>query len=164
MSIPIRVVDVQLGEESFRYRTPIKFGGVALDKATILHAHVVVEDQQGRQHVGFGSMPMGNIWAFPSRHLSYEKTLQIMLEIAEEAAQQTREYQQWGHPLEIGHALEPIYRRAALERSQTSEETPPILAVMVACSPIDAAIHDAIGIALEQSAFQAPGVIQLCLL
>jgi len=145
MSVPVRVVDVQLGEESFRYRTPIKFGGVALDKATILNAHVVIEDKQGKQQVGFGSMPLGNVWAFPSKLLSYDQTLSIMLEIAEEAAHQTREYRQWGHPLEITHALEPVYRQAALEPTSQWTEAAPALAVMVACSPIDAAIHDAYG-------------------
>lgn len=154
MSVPIRVVDVQLGEESFRYRTPIKFGGVALDKATVLNAHVVIEDRQGKQQVGFGSMPLGNVWAFPSKQLSYDQTLAMMLEVAEEVAYHTREYHEWGHPLEIGHALEPVYRQAAVERSSLWIEAAPALAVLVACSPIDAAIHDAYGKLHGRSSYQ----------
>ncbi|HQR08886.1 MAG TPA: mandelate racemase/muconate lactonizing enzyme family protein [Gemmatales bacterium] len=139
MLVAVRVVDVQLGEESFRYRTPIKFGGVALDRATILNAHVVIEDRQGRHQVGFGSMPLGNVWAFPSTALSYEQTLALMQEVAEEAAYLTREHRQFGHPIELNHDLEPAYLQAGTERSM------PKLATLVAASPIDAAIHDAYG-------------------
>jgi hypothetical protein len=34
-STDIRVVDCKFETESFAYRSPIKFGGVALDKATL---------------------------------------------------------------------------------------------------------------------------------
>ncbi|MFT3882932.1 MAG: enolase C-terminal domain-like protein [Gemmatales bacterium] len=139
MSVGVRVVDVQLGEESFRYRTPIKFGGVTLDRATILNAHVVIEDSQGRHQVGFGSMPLGNVWAFPSMTLSYEQTLGLMQEVADEAAYLTRNHRQFGHPIELNHELEPAYLQAGAERSM------PKLAGLVAASPIDAAIHDAYG-------------------
>lgn len=145
MSLAVRVVDVQLGEESFRYRTPIKFGGVALDRATILNAHVVIEDKQGRQQVGFGSMPMGNVWAFPSRDLTYDQTLAMMQELAEEVAHLTRAYQGWGHPLELHHELQPAYEKMLAERSQLASVNIPRLAMLVASSPIDAAIHDAYG-------------------
>jgi len=139
MSVAVRVVDVQLGEEAFRYRTPIKFGGVSLDRATILNAHVVVEDRQGRQQVGFGSMPLGNVWAFPSATLNYDQTLALMKEVAEETAYLTREHRKFGHPVELNHELEPAYLQAGAER------TVPQLAALVAASPIDAAIHDAFG-------------------
>lgn len=139
MSAAVRVVDVQLGEESFRYRTPIKFGGVVLDRATILNAHVVIEDRQGRHQVGFGSMPLGNVWAFPSATLPYDQTLALMQEVAEEAAHLTREHRQYGHPVEISHELEPVYVKVGDERAV------PKLATLVAVSPIDAAIHDAYG-------------------
>lgn len=139
MSVAVRVVDVQLGEESFRYRTPIKFGGVALDRATLLNAHVVIADRQGRQQVGFGSMPLGNVWAFPSATLSYEQTLGMMQNVAEDIAQLTREHRQFGHPIELFHHLEPAWLAAGLERGV------PTLVTLVASSPIDAAIHDAFG-------------------
>lgn len=139
MPSAVRVVDVQLGEESFRYRTPIKFGGVVLDRATILNAHVVVEDRHGKQQVGFGSMPLGNVWAFPSATLKYEQTLALMQEVAEEVAHLTREHRQFGHPVELHHDLEQAYLAAGDEKGV------PRLATLVAASPIDAAVHDAYG-------------------
>jgi L-alanine-DL-glutamate epimerase-like enolase superfamily enzyme len=157
MSVPVRVVDVQLGEEAYRYRTPIKFGGVALDRATILNAHVVIEDKHGRQQIGFGSMPLGNVWAFPSRSLSYEQTLQLMKEVADEAAHLTRQHGGWGHPIELHHELLPHYLQATAERSAQGVEPIPDLATLVAVSPIDAAIHDAYGKLFGLSTFACYG-------
>jgi len=39
----VRIRDVEYSTEDFRYRTPIKFGGVALDKVTILNVTMTVE-------------------------------------------------------------------------------------------------------------------------
>lgn len=151
MSVAVRIVDVQLGEETFRYRTPIKFGGVILDRATILNAHVVIEDRQGRHQVGFGSVPLGNVWAFPSTSLSYEQTLALMQEAADEAAYLARSHRVFGHPIELSHALEPAILQAGIEKSM------PKLATIVAASPIDAAIHDAFGKLLGLSSYATYG-------
>jgi len=71
----IRIENVRFGYEDFRYRTPIKFGGVAVDRATLLNVECRVATRAGRSAVGFGSMPLGNVWSFPSRVLTYEQTL-----------------------------------------------------------------------------------------
>ena len=42
----IRIDDVRFAYEDFRYRTPIKFGGVALDRATLLNVDVTVRDRR----------------------------------------------------------------------------------------------------------------------
>ena len=41
-STNIRIDDVTFSYEDFYYRTPIKFGGVALDRVTILNVNVTV--------------------------------------------------------------------------------------------------------------------------
>ena len=82
MAIDARVKDVALTTEEFRYRAAIKFGGVALDRVTLLHAAVTVELGDGRVARGRGSMPLGNVWAFPSRSLSYSQTLGAMRAVA----------------------------------------------------------------------------------
>src|SRR5262245_15097914 len=63
----IRIKDVSFAFEDHRYRTPIKFGGVAVDRVTLLNVDCVVETRKGRTKRGFGSMPLGNVWSFPSR-------------------------------------------------------------------------------------------------
>lgn len=157
MSVVVRIVDVQLGEETFRYRTPIKFGGVAVDRATLLNAHVVIEDKQGRQQVGFGSMPLGNVWAFPTTQLTYDQTLQLMQELAEDAAHIARTHKLWGHPLELHEVLEPAWLQAARLRSETLPVKIPDLTTLVATSPIDAAIHDAYGKLHGRSSYECYG-------
>ena len=71
----VRIEEVRHDYEEYRYRTPIKFGGVALDRATLVNVEMVVRTRDGRTARGFGSMPLGNVWSFPSRRLSYDQTL-----------------------------------------------------------------------------------------
>src|SRR5919202_5303774 len=79
----VRIEDVSFGYEEFHYRTPIKFGGVALDRATNLNVECVVRTAAGRSARGFGSMPLGNVWSFPSRVLGYDATLAAMRALAD---------------------------------------------------------------------------------
>lgn len=133
--------------EDYLYRTPIKFGGVALDRVTLLNARCVIEDASGRTARGFGSMPLGNIWAYPSRVMPYETTLGAMRELAARIRGITEEYDGAGHPVDINVALEPVYLKAADEVSAQLKLAEPVpkLATLVTASPFDAAIHDAYG-------------------
>jgi len=142
----IRVESVRFDYEDYRYRTPIKFGGVALDRATILNVHCAVREAGGKTARGFGSMPLGNIWAWPSK-LPYETTLGAMKELAARIARITGEADVSGHPVDINTALEPEYLKAAAEvaRDLKLPEPVPKLATLVTASPFDAAIHDAYG-------------------
>ena len=64
----LHIRDVRIAFEDFRYRTPIKFGGVAFDRVTLLNVECDIEASSGRRATGFGSMPLGNVWAFPSKN------------------------------------------------------------------------------------------------
>lgn len=143
----VRVRDLSFGYEDHLYRTPIKFGGLVLDRVTLLNVDCVVEDATGRYAKGFGSMPMGNIWSFPSRRMSYDTTLNAMKVLAERIAAITRAYGEPGHPIDINWALEPEYLKAASEVSGRLKLAEPIpkLCTLVTASPFDAAIHDAFG-------------------
>jgi L-alanine-DL-glutamate epimerase-like enolase superfamily enzyme len=157
MPSKIRVCDVQLSYEDYRYRTPIKFGGVALDRVTILNAKVLVEDQQGKRATGYGSMPLGNVWAFPSKKMDYSQTLLAMQDAAQKCAEVTTNTNVFGHPIEINHQLEPAYLEAAQQLSAKLLEPIPKLATLVAASPIDAAIHYAYGRLHQQSSYRLIG-------
>src|SRR5438067_2120762 len=61
----IRIETLSFSYEDFQYRTPIKFGGTAVDRATLLNVECTVRTMAGRAARGFGSMPLGNVWAFP---------------------------------------------------------------------------------------------------
>jgi L-alanine-DL-glutamate epimerase-like enolase superfamily enzyme len=157
----IRIEDLAFSYEEFRYRAPYKFGGVPVDRATILNVNVTARTRDGRAAKGFGSMPMGNVWSFPSREMAYDTTLGAMKELAGRVAGITSAYKEYGHPIDINAALEPEYMKAAAEISKGA--TPalsspvPKLCVLVTASPFDAAIHDAFGKIHNRSCYQAYG-------
>jgi L-alanine-DL-glutamate epimerase-like enolase superfamily enzyme len=143
----IRIVSVESSYQDFHFRTPIKFGGIALDRVTLLDVWTEVETAGGKRARGFGSMPLGNIWSFPSRLLTYEKTLAAMKALASRIADITRQHHELGHPIDVGVALEPLFVRAAAEVTEQLRLAEPIphLCTLVTASPFDAALHDAYG-------------------
>lgn len=146
-STDIRIEQVEVSSEEFLYRAPYKFGGVPVDRATILNVRVRVRSRRGETAVGFGSMPLGNVWAFPSRDLPYPATLGAMQALATRIAAVTRDFTEFGHPIDLNHQLHPLYLAAARETSTALKLATPIpkLATLVTASPFDAAIHDAYG-------------------
>jgi L-alanine-DL-glutamate epimerase-like enolase superfamily enzyme len=143
----IRVQEIRFSYEDYVYRTPIKFGGTPVDRATLLNVHCVVQTRDGRTSKGFGSMPMGNIWSFPSSTMGYDTTLGAMKALAERINKITGAYKEYGHPIDLDVALEPEYLKAAAEVSAELKlkEPIPTLCTLVTASPFDAAIHDAFG-------------------
>jgi L-alanine-DL-glutamate epimerase-like enolase superfamily enzyme len=143
----IRVVAITHSYEDFLYRTPIKFGGTAVDRATLLNVECEVRTGAGETALGFGSMPLGNVWSFPSRVLGYEETLAAMKALAGRIAAIVGACPEAGHPIDLACLLEPAYERAAAEVTQELHLAEPIprLCTLVVASPFDAAIHDAYG-------------------
>src|SRR5262245_22361893 len=97
----IRIEDLSFSYEEFLYRAPYKFGGVPVDRATILNVSVTVRTRDGKTAKGFGSMPMGNVWSFPSREMLYNTTLNAMKSLAEGIAKITFGHKEFGHPIDI---------------------------------------------------------------
>lgn len=141
--LDMRIDGVETYEENFTYRTPIKFGGSVVDRVTLLNVRIRARNRSGREATGFGSMPLGNIWSWPSRKLGYDSTLAAMQDLATRLRRITAACQEYGHPVEINHLLEPAWLKAAAE--VRSPEPVPKLAVLVTASPFDAALHDAYG-------------------
>jgi L-alanine-DL-glutamate epimerase-like enolase superfamily enzyme len=141
----IRIAEVRFGYEDFVYRAPYKFGGRVVDRVTLLNVRCRVSTRGGKSAWGFGSMTMGNMWAFPSRTMSYDQTLGAMKALAERIARITGDSREVGHPLDLALVLEPTYLSAAAEVSKALEEPIPKLCTLVVASPFDAALHDAFG-------------------
>ena len=143
----IRVREVRTEYKDYLYRTPIKFGGNVVDRVTMLNVHCVVSAANGKSAKGYGSMPIGNVWAFPSKVMSYQTTLNAMKVLSQRIRKITADYPEMGHPIDINVALEPAYLKAAAEVSTELKLASPIpkLAMLVTASPFDAAIHDAYG-------------------
>lgn len=146
-STDIHIDEVSFSYEEHLYRAPLKFGGVAVTKVTLLNVELAVESKLGDVGDGFGSMPLGNIWAFPSRVLGYDQTLGAMTALAERIAEIYRGCTLTGHPIDITHTLEPEFFKAAdqVTRQLGLAEPIPKLATLVVASAFDAALHDAYG-------------------
>jgi L-alanine-DL-glutamate epimerase-like enolase superfamily enzyme len=155
----IRVEEVQHEYEDFHYRTPIKFGGVALDRATLVNVHITVRTADGRTARGFGSMPLGNVWSFPTKLLSYDETIAAMKAVIARVNRITAGCTEVGHPIDLTHTLEPLYVKAADEvtRELKLPEPIPHLCTLVCASPFDAALHDAFGKAQGRNCYHLYG-------
>ena len=156
----IRVEEVTYGFEDYLYRTPIKFGGTEVDRVTLLNVNATVRTRGGKTAKGFGSMPLGNVWSFPSKTMPYAKTLGAMKELSKRIAASTNAYnREFGHPIDINIALEPEYLKAAdaISKEQGLDAPVPKLCTLVTASPFDAAIHDAFGKLHNRSSYQTYG-------
>jgi L-alanine-DL-glutamate epimerase-like enolase superfamily enzyme len=155
----IRLTNVATSTERIAYRAPIKFGGRVVTDAVVVNVNIEVETADGRRATGFGSMPMGNVWAWPSNTVSTAQSLDAMLRFVNEFAEAVRDYSGQGHPLDITRDLAcdhpGIARRVVAELGLA--ELMPKLAELVAASPFEAAIHDAYGKALGANAYNVLG-------
>jgi L-alanine-DL-glutamate epimerase-like enolase superfamily enzyme len=143
----IRVEDVSYTYQKYKFRVPIKFGGRVGDELTLINVDCAVQTARGKVAKGFGSMPLSNIWAFPSETMNYETTLGAMKTLAGRISKITGNYKEIGHPIDINCTLEPEYLKAAAEVAKELNLAEPIpkLATLVTASAFDAAVHDAFG-------------------
>jgi L-alanine-DL-glutamate epimerase-like enolase superfamily enzyme len=155
----IRIDEVTYSFEDYKYRTPLKFGGTEVDRVTLLNVNAAVRNAAGKVVKGFGSMPLGNVWSFPSKTMTYDTTLNAMKVLAARMAKITNGYKEFGHPVDINWDIEPLYLKAADEVSRELKLDQPIpkLCTLVTGSPFDAAIHDAFGKLHNRSAYQTYG-------
>ncbi len=155
----IQIQEVGFQYEDFIYRTPIKFGGTVLDRVTLLNVNCTVATRSGKTAKGFGSMPLGNIWSFPSKTMPYETTLGAMKALAEQVAAVTGRCREFGHPVDLHWVLEPEYLQASAEisRKLSLKESIPKLSALVVVSPFDAALNDAFGKVHGLSSYQTYG-------
>ncbi len=159
-STDLRSFDLQLRTETYAYRTPMKFGGRVVTDVTVLSADCVAESGLGSA-TGLGSMTMGVAWAWPGGSTTDNAPLQdteklaIVLELSERLAAAYLEADQTGHPLDICHRMgQPRVKIAAqLARERNVADGIPELAVLLAASPIEAALFDAQGKAAKQSSY-----------
>ena len=152
-STDARIVEVLHGFEDYRYRTPYQFGGRSVDRVTLLNVHCRLRTGGAREAWGFGSMTLGNAWAFPA--VPHETGLGAMTALAGELRRVTAACDETGHPIDLFRALEPEYLRAAEQVSGARNLPVPIpkLCTLVVASAFDAAVHDAYGKAFGVSCY-----------
>ncbi len=155
----VHLCSAHAGRERIAYRAPIKFGGRVVTDVVLFDVAVEVETTAGRRAQGLGSMPMGNAWAWPSQRVSAEQTLSAMLRFAERCVDDVGGCQIVGHPLDVTRELSAAHRRIAEEVAGelSLAEPMPLLAQLVAVSPLEAAIHDAFGKVHQQNSYNLLG-------
>jgi L-alanine-DL-glutamate epimerase-like enolase superfamily enzyme len=153
----ITIVEANHQFEEYRYRAPYQFGGRSVDSVTLLNVTCRVRTAGGKESWGFGSMTLGNAWAFPAA--SQADGLGAMQALAVELRSITAACQELGHPVDLFRALEPEYLRAAQELSRARGLAMPIpkLCTLVVASAFDAALHDAYGKAFGVSCYDTYG-------
>ncbi len=153
----IRILEVRHEFQDFQYRAPYQFGGRSVDRVTLLNVTCRVRTNAGRESSGFGSMTLGNAWAFPAA--SQDAGLGAMKDLAAKLREITAACDEKGHPIDLFRALEPAYLRAASTLSTDRQLPVPIpkLCTLVVASAFDAAIHDAYGKAFDRSVYETYG-------
>lgn len=159
MNTGFQIVEIKSWQERYNYRSPMKFGGRVVEDVVVYHVETTIENRQGQQATGHGSMTMGNIWAWPTTRIPADRTLQIMLELADQIVDAARGLGRFAHPMYLIHDFEKEYRLIADRIQQTGkiEEPIPTLACLVSASPLDASLHDAFGRIHQLSSFDTLG-------
>ena len=145
----VRIVSYETEVVSYRFRYPLKFGKVVVEKSPSLLVKIEVENRKGEVGDGVGAMPLLTKWAFPDPDVDEEKKLEVMIKIGEETCKVLKEKYSWkyGHPIDI---MMPLHDKILALGNKVSREIGlpkfmPKLGVLVASSPVDAALHDAFG-------------------
>lgn len=151
------IVTLDCSFEPIHFRAPLKFGGRVVDHSYCINVRVRMKTQNGREVDGFGSMPVGNVWAWPTSKLTGDETEAAMKRFAE-LLTESPDFQ-GNHPVEIMHNLMTSYPQlaATVAAELNHAEAMPQLAQLVAASALDAAVHDAFGRVHSISSYRALG-------
>lgn len=131
------------------FARPLQLSSGSITKITEARVSVAVDMPDGRRGIGRGSVYLSHQWAWRGGDLSPSQRddslralcLRIASSLPNLCGRKAR------HPLDHGLILHEVVR------GWTLDDNPPSLARAVCASPFDAALHDAVGLALGQSAF-----------
>ena len=158
-STDIRIVEASIQFEPVKFRVPLKFGGRVTENTFLANVDVTVESHDGHIADGFGSMPIGNIWAWPAGVVSADQSEAAIKKFAESVQQLLGADPEYGHPVDMMYRISGEYSHLGktVSRELGLDEPVPELAQLVAASPFDAAVHDAYGRLHERSSFDVLG-------
>ncbi|MEX0611046.1 MAG: enolase C-terminal domain-like protein [Pirellulales bacterium] len=144
----VRVTGAELYLLPVRTRVPLKFGAETLTSVTCARVRVQVRDRAGRAAYGWGETPLSVQWAWPA-DLSTAERYESMVSFCRLLVGAWVVFDEWGHPIEIGHNFMQIVLPALRKQFNDDREENnrlPLLAALVCLSPFDIALHDAYGV------------------
>jgi len=140
-------------------RTPLKFGGVVMDRLDYATVRVNVETRSGKRGAGWGGMFQSDVWAFPDDRVPHPQRQEAMREVTRRYARLAAEQNTFGHPIDLYYRIEDGLRGigAAISKEMSFAVPLPFLASLVSAAPVDAAVHDAFGVANGISSYDGYG-------
>ncbi len=153
-----RIHEVSLDYETYRLRTPIKFGGYVGYDNTQRVVSVTGVLRDGRRGKGIASMSNGIAWAWPGDSVPAEIKMAATDRLAERLAKSIPELVA-SDPLEMGVVIEKIALTEAkyIVKEFSLQEEMPHLCVLMTASAFDGAVHDAFGKALGKCVYDCYG-------
>jgi len=132
---------------------PFVLSSGTISVLTDARAEVVVVDAGGGETVGYGSIYLSDLWAWPDPDLSHAHRDGLLRELCEwiSARLAALTGDAASHPLELGLRLHNHVCESPID---SVFEGIPALALAMCASPFDAAIHDAVGKALNVCAMR----------
>jgi L-alanine-DL-glutamate epimerase-like enolase superfamily enzyme len=149
----IQIADCSCSTQQFNYRSPMKFGGRVVNDVALLNVSVTVKTKNGQTAAGFGSMPMGNIWAWPAGKTDPQDAFGTMIRFGKEVVEAAASFKDFGHPLELMTDFAASYPSIAASVVPTGNEPIPKLAQLVCASPLEGAVYDAYGRLLKANSY-----------
>lgn len=152
----ISVIEAESEKFPFVYRSPLKFGGRVVKDVTVFRTTLAIEDKVKKKTAfGMGEMTMGTAWAWPSKLLTPEQVLRTVVGLAEKIVKSATTLDAAAHPIVLATQLKAIAKQHAIELAEAMKLQEPIpdLAIALAMSPTDIALHDAFGRLHNTNAF-----------
>ena len=112
----IRIVSASCAVESLPFRAPLKFGGRIVDKIVSRERGCgsrIARRESVTPAMDLGSMPLGNVWAWPSDTVTVEQSETAMRRFAEEIVDLANECSEFGHPIDLVYHLSGEYEHLA---------------------------------------------------
>jgi len=159
MQTDVRVLEVEPFFTYEKSRTPLKFGGVVADTTLYCHVRVAVENRAGQRAEGWGAIFLMDVWAWPQIIAGHETAEQLMKDFVIQWCRYVEEVKEYNHPVDLFWKLEPHMMPLAKQvcDKRQIDEVMPRMAALVSASPIDAALHDAMGNAAQIDVYSGYG-------
>jgi L-alanine-DL-glutamate epimerase-like enolase superfamily enzyme len=99
--------------------------------------------------VGAGAIFLSDVWAFPSRVVPHRVREEAMIELARRCAALLGDQRGYRHPIDLVREVDPGFDELAAGLSSELDLAEPLprLLTLVCAAPLDAALHDAFGLA-----------------
>jgi L-alanine-DL-glutamate epimerase-like enolase superfamily enzyme len=151
MDLSTTILDATIEFTHQPFLKPLQLSSGLIESITEARATVRVS-VAGHEATGRGSIYLSDLWAWPEPSLTHDQRDAVLRGVCETIAAQlpTLCGDAPAHPLELGLHLHHSVCETALF---AQEPAIPALALAMCASPFDAALHDAVGQALQCSAF-----------